>query len=290
MKSYPYIGKDNYGQVYLMLSSSDAITMDSDNFTHTPMEEDGYKNITHEYLQSTYGVVVSPEHAEFIIELCLENSISFYADSPRRKYFAINGGKLYFFCIEIGASNVGSKKITIPLPPKQIQTATPEEEFEMTQIMKNAGDNLVLGCEQDFLKAAKEIVNELREEANCRDELLASCDEWPKIGDEVLACSSARRLAEIKGKAVKVIGKCTHSDGDTILTVEHSSLGVFAVAKESCIKPKTPEEELRDEIKQEVFSSFAIMPELLAKRDVVIDVSERIANNLVKKYITKKPQ
>ena len=177
-------------------------------------------NITHEYLANTYGEVVSPEHAEFIIELAKNAGLSVFTPASSVNHFIIKDGLSFHNCEKIKSTDL--EQINIPLPPKQIQTATPEE-FEMKQIMKNAGDNLVLGCED------------------------SKCDEWPCLGDEVLVCSSARRLAEIKGKAVKVIGKCSHSDGSTIITVEHSSLGVFAVTEGPWIKkPKTPEEELRD--------------------------------------------
>lgn len=290
MNKYPYIGKDNYGKIYLMLSGSDAITMDSAGFTHTPMEEGGYTNITTEYLQNTYGEVVSPENAEFIIELAKSNNISFVNDyESGAMWFNFKYGILDFYESKEIASNEGEKQITIPLPPKQIQTATPEEEFEMTQIMKNAGDNLVLGYEQDF-KVARAIINELREEANCSDELLASRNEWPKIGDEVLVYSSARRLAEIKGKVVKVIGKCTHSDGSTIITVEHSSLGVFAVANGSWIKkPKTPEEELLDEVTEVVWRANDLWTS--TKEVQQVSVQEFVATKIIEKYnITIKPQ
>lgn len=241
-----------------MLSSSYALTMDGYSFTHTPMQEGGYTNITREYLANTYGEVVSPEHAEFIIELAknydipIRSNYSGSVDNYFNFYFEDENLVLSFWEVVGACSNLGEKQIAIPLPPKQTQTSTPEEEFEMEQIMKNAGDNLVLGCED------------------------SKCDEWPKIGDEVLVYPNSRRNMEIRGKVVKVIGKCTHSDGSTIITVEHSSLGVFAVANGSWIKkPKTPEEELRDEIADIIDNASC---------------SEQAAEYIVETYGIKKPQ
>ncbi|QDP48215.1 MAG: hypothetical protein Unbinned6437contig1000_69 [Prokaryotic dsDNA virus sp.] len=212
-------------------------------------------NITPEYLANTYGEVQSPEHAEFIIELAKNAGFGVSGLTSRSMCFEFSGDcnvVFYEIPVDIFANNEESKQITIPLPPKQIQTATPEEEFEMKQIMKNAGDNLVLGCED------------------------SKCDKWPKIGDEVLIYSKFRRLAEIKGKAVKVIGKCNHSDGSNIITVEHCSLGVFAVAEGSWIqKPKTPEEELRELLR-------LLWDENNGEFDDFLDVAIE--------YITKKPQ
>lgn len=270
---YPYIGKGNFdGTVFLMLKSGNGIVIKADGVTayevgdiEYDMIEDCIRNITPEYLANTFGEVVSPEHAEFIIELCRTNGVqTIYSSSAMdAKSFEIGGSNISLYSFGInGMLNLDNKKkITIPLPPKQTQTATPEEEFEMEQIMKNAGDNLVLGCED------------------------SKCDEWPCVGDEVLVCPNSRRLMEIRGKVVKVIGKCTHSDGSTIITVEHSSLGVFAVANGSWIKkPKTPEEELRDDL-------IEYLNELGSSARYCFGGNELAADELLKSYnITKKPQ
>lgn len=265
-------------------------------------------NITREYLANTYGEVVSPGHAEFIVELASQAGFFIACGySGSIKFFCTDNESLVFCRAEQNAKRE-RKQITIPLPPKQIQAATPEEEFEMKQIMKNAGDNLVLGCEdskcegvvkEKQLYGVKEAQDNAVKASSAIKTLISlnytyhgtnweppivnrsepTSDEWPKIGDEVLVYSSIRRLAEIKGKAVKVIGKCTHSDGDAILTVEHSSLGVFAVANGSWIqKPKTSEEELRDEIVNLINYAGSF--------------SEKVAADaLMSKYnITKKPQ
>lgn len=63
----------------------------------------------------------SPEHAEFIIELCESNGFSVHHDEfhVEKNFFALNGsGKLFFFPYETQSSINKRKQITIPLPPK----------------------------------------------------------------------------------------------------------------------------------------------------------------------------
>lgn len=97
------------------------------------------------------------------------------------------------------------------------------------------------------------------------------CKEWPCVGDEV--CWG---FGEIAG-----VVKCI--DGDSYWIA--SPNGGYVTKKITALtKPKTPEEALRDDIKQEVFSHFAIFPELLDKRDTVISISECVSNELIRKY------
>ena len=169
-------------------------------------------NITREHLENTYGRIESKEHAEFIIDLAKVNNLGVCAGSLNLdgNYFAFkNDGTLYFFNIENHARILNRKLITIPLPPKQIQTATSEEEFEMKQIMKNNGDNLVLGCE----------------DSNC---------EWPCIGDEVhtnFGKGVVKLLPDSKFCYVIEINGNYHQ-------LKHNELS----------KPKTLGEELRDDL------------------------------------------
>lgn len=98
-------------------------------------------------------------------------------------------------------------------------------------------------------------------------------EEWPKIGDEVLVCADSKRLIEIKGKKVKLIGKCTHSDGATILTVEHRGLGVFAVASGPWIKkPKSKEDLLIEELQAKLLDNNAVDTWMLAANIVNGDI------------------
>tara|TARA_R110002124_G_C8974544_1_gene515780 strand:- start:31596 stop:32288 length:693 start_codon:yes stop_codon:yes gene_type:complete len=230
MKSYPYIGQFQHA-IKLFYGENRFILIKEGHGSNR--HESKYTNITLEYLQNTYGEVVSPEHAEFIIELCLENLINFAVNNARRKYFAINGGKLYFFCLEIDASNIGSKKITIPLPPKEP--------------LKNAGDNLILGCED------------------------SKCDEWPKVGSIVTWGNKS-----VKGE-VKAL-----SDGLAWIKNEYGNYCSEYVS--SLQKPKTPEEELRDDIMQTIHDD--VYNRAYEKQSL-----EVFANALMSKYnITKKPQ
>ncbi len=233
MKTYPYIGKSDIGNITLFTDEKSGLSIFnsgaySNNEYRTDWAECGFKNITHEYLSNTYGEVVSPEHAEFIIELARANGLPVYSGSPSisRKLFTFNpSAKLFFYDSEGWIDKDRCKQITIPLPPK----ADKQES-----------------------------------------------SDWSQVGDEVFVCTDNKRLIEIKDKQVKVIGKCTHSDGSTILTVEHDSLGVFAVAEGSWIKkPKTPEEELLDEIVDIIDNASC---------------SEQAAEYIVEAYGIKKPR
>lgn len=75
---------------------------------------------TKEELQNTYGEVQSLEHAEYIAELCESNGIEiFNIYDEGITHFAINRGEIIFTYGEPAVSG-HDKKITIPLPPKEI--------------------------------------------------------------------------------------------------------------------------------------------------------------------------
>jgi len=220
-KIYPAIYKDTGKAIYLYLNADNYYCFGRGMWDKTYDEDDHENdiNITHECLNNTYGKVECKEHAEFIVELCRIHGIpTIYSSKPSEaKSFEVNKGYISLHSIGINELNVSSQKlITIPLPPKQIQTATSEEEFEMQQIMKNNGDNLILGCE----------------DSKC---------EWPQIGDLVQANFG-------KG-IVKSL-----ADKNGILAVM-TDRGFNWLANMSDIKkPKTPEEELRDELESEIKS------------------------------------
>ena len=105
-------------------------------------------------------------------------------------------------------------------------------------------------------------------------------DEWPKLGDEVVIEAGSERYSEIKGYRATVIGICNHSDGAEILTIEHNSLRVFAITNGEWIKkPKTPEEELRDEIEYAIHHSTT-----------VFTYAEHLAKYLLDQYTLTKKQ
>ena len=109
--------------------------------------------------------------------------------------------------------------------------------------MKNAGDNLILGCEQDF-KKARAVASYLRKDMGCSDELLAKGDEWPKIGDDV--CWS--------NGCYKGVVKARHWNDLWVMEScgEFSTLYVDDVSK-----PKTPEEELREWMQERIGNGIA---------------------------------
>ena len=79
-------------------------------------------NITREYLQNTWGVVESKDHAEFIIELCKANNLSVYKDPypVKKDIFSVNKYGTLFFHEDNGLSLSNElEQITIPLSPKK---------------------------------------------------------------------------------------------------------------------------------------------------------------------------
>ena len=103
-------------------------------------------NITHEYLANTYGEVVSPEHAEFIIKLAKNAGFGLNTGTNENYpcWFAFDD-ELYFFDSKVYASDDSRKQITIPLPPKSD--------------INEAGHNLVFAANE--------------------------CKEWPCVNDKV---------------------------------------------------------------------------------------------------------
>lgn len=178
-------------------------------------EHSNDKNITREYLANTYGEVVSPEHAEFIVKLAEVNEIQ--AVNPWREgllfcfYYNSDGDLILAFYPEKSAKSDGEKQITIPLPPES-NVNTPEEDFEMKQIEKNNGDNLMFGGDN-------------------------KCKEWPCVGDEVEAKHPSGQTLKgellAKTKEYAIIQQLGHE--------QHLHLSAWKFSK-----PKTPEQELRE--------------------------------------------
>lgn len=214
-------------------------------------------NVTNQYLANTYGEVASPEHAEFIVELGKNAKATISTSWLRGKYFNFytsSSGELHLdFYDEELANDSNERQITIPLPPKQIQTATPEEEFEMQQIMKNAGDNLVLGCED------------------------SKCDEWPCLGDDAISNDGSKVTVRC---IVRDLAWCERAE---------SSMQMITMHICNLRKPKTPEEELRDDITEVVWKANDLWTS--TKEAQHVSVQEFVAAKIMDKYnITKKPQ
>ena len=244
-KIYPAILANGVGCTILWFNENKGISLDDGG--HVCKESTSkVKNITHEYLANTYGEVVSPEHAEFIVKLGKNANAEISTEYSKGSFFNFYTNSddelhLDFFDKHL-AKDSGEKQITIPLPPKQIQTATPEEEFEMKQIMKNAGDNLVLGYED------------------------SKRDEWPCIDEGVThpVCGLCKVISPADSRGVVAV---ISEDGFNVL-----------VFKSDLIKPKTPEEELRDDL----INDLSIMQR---------ESNGYTADALLAKYnITKKPQ
>ena len=215
-KIYPAIYNSVHNEEYLYADNDNYYSYEREAWNKSGDCDDHENdiNITSEYLANTYGKVESKEHAEFIVELgsSFPNWTGLVEEYPC--WFCFDEDELFFFEKKRGASCLDERQITIPLPPKQIKTATSEEEFEMKQIMKNNGDNLILGCED------------------------SKCEEWPCVNDDV----------EYRNCKWKVAAKYKHM----LMLVTLDDCG-FALAEiKEVKKPKTPAEELRYELCLEV--------------------------------------
>lgn len=185
-------------------------------------------NITHNFLANTYGEVVSPEHAEFIIELGKNAKAEISTEYSKGSFFNFytsSDDELHLnFFDEHLAKDSGEKQITIPLPPK-------------SEPLKNAGDNLVLGCESQLPKSnAKAEMPSTKEFKG---------DEWPKISGEVLTTDN--------NKGILIVSK-PDDHGMVVVECKSHDYGKFyrVVRLSDLSKPKTPEEELFDAFWREV--------------------------------------
>lgn len=183
--------------------------------------EEGFKNITREHLTNTYGEVKSKAHAEFIRKLCKVNGISVNEHpSNLDAYFLIDDNVLHY-CY---SKPIELKQITIPLPPNS-NTNTPEEDFEMQQIQKNNGDNLMFGG------------------ADKRE-------EWPKVGDKATLSNDEDYTVSHGHEAVgeSVLIMSLFNDGEVDMAVVKHGITNYCFRVEMLKKPKTEAEMLRDEV------------------------------------------
>ncbi|AUG84983.1 hypothetical protein MAELSTROM_64 [Pseudoalteromonas phage Maelstrom] len=167
---YPYIGECVNG-VALFSSKGVGAALKKENaawsflsnfeFTGCWFESD-FKNITHEYLQNTWGVVESKEHAEFIIELAKNAGfdISDYNEN-RDSYFYTDDDYIGFTDSEELAGNRDEKQITIPLPPKNDVTRAELVNLisalrdEKSNIWPQVGDKVVFPSGNGILAISK---------------------------------------------------------------------------------------------------------------------------------------
>lgn len=255
MKEHPYIGKSGQGNNYLVASSNLIYSfiskswMTSYNDGFAPME-----NITREYLANTYGEVVSPEHAELIIELAELHGFEFdrvNLELEDAKSFMIyeDSFDTYPFNAEKLSNSKGRKKITIPLPPKadkEEHSSKPikiGDEVETNlglghiRLMPDVNDNYIVLINGHHIPV--NTVNVKKLEAP-KQEL----SELPRVGDEVVAVHENNSL---KGKLLALTKKyaiISQGCGE-----QHLHLSAWTLEK-----TKTPEEELRDELESEIKS------------------------------------
>ena len=176
-------------------------------------------NITHEYLANTYGEVVSPEHAEFIIKLAKNAGFAIGIKSIKAMCFEFSVDSVSFYEIpsDIFAHNDESKQITIPLPPKSD--------------INEAGHNLVFAASE--------------------------CKEWPCVNDDVLIDMSGYDVVygrNVDGLICKVLS-IFKDDDTTVYAVNRDGVN-YCFIRDLLKKPKTPEEALRDEIIKDVNNAY----------------------------------
>lgn len=152
-KVYPYIAVNPHGVEMLVFKKNLALILNHPNKgdVHEMIDswERRLKNITREYLANTWGVVESPEHAEFIRELAVKHGYEFTVnhDKPKVFYFAddLSAG---FWASDANINVIKSvaKQITIPMPPKP--EAKPEAKQESPELV--VGDIVTIFTHDDY--------------------------------------------------------------------------------------------------------------------------------------------
>ena len=240
-KIYPAIYESTSGELYLYLDTANYHFFASARWRKADgidvLDHANDKNITHEYLQNTYGEVLSPGHAEFIIELAVNAGFE-VADDDYEKGMVIEkyckGGELAFFYTwenSIGqafiafskrkdaACNDGEKQITIPLPPKAETKKWTPDFYELGELPKHFD----CVCNKCGGKCCT---------GQCDKQELS---EWPQVGDKV-CWSNGCYSGVVKARHWNDLW-VMESDG------EFSTLYIDDVSK-----PKTPEDELREDL------------------------------------------
>lgn len=116
--------------------------------------------------------------------------------------------------------------------------------------------------------------------------------EWPKVGDKVLIDVSGYDV--IYGKNIDGLTAVVRSifkDGEATVYAVSRDGACYCFTGGILKKPKTTEEELRDDLINTISSCLTFIPGMLDKSDEVMQVSHQAACNLIARYnITKKPQ
>ena len=264
-----------------------------------------------EVLANTYGKVESKEHAEFIVELAELHGFKFVAKlNVKCKYFRINESYIGFYESKAKSSHGGVKQITIPMPPKEVvigekksETYIPELNAVSSGFVVSSGEQLtykVIGS-SDFdnvlstitpVKVEKQKAGELSSylspetpyggpigEGGCyalnqntgdnksARRVESNSDEWPKVGDLVqtnFGKGLVSLLPDIKGcYVISVNGNYLQLKLDELK------------------KPKTPEEELRDEFAKDLDSIY-LSSDVISVSPSCDDDFEAYANEMIK--------
>ena len=263
---YPYIGKANLDDsLVLFYSDGCGMCFRSDNWSgglRVDYNESAFKNITPEYLANTYGEVVSPEHAEFIIELAENAGFELARQSKHLgNFFSFDVKGFCFLDTEIIASQY-CKKITIPLPPKAESKKWTPDFYELGELPKHF-DCVCSKCGGKCCTGRCD-----KQESS----------EWPQIGDEV-CWSNGKRKGELK------------SICDGWAWIKDDGGEFVSLMAKFIKKPKTPEEKLRDDIQSIIFKRHAEMVTSIHVKNSLIAMSNSATEILLDEFeIKRKPR
>ena len=244
---YPYIGYWEATELtVLFVANREGLEIgDDENYT-CEWSEHEYKNITHEYLSNTWGVVESKEHAEFIVEIAKLHGFELARKSNHFGKFFSFDVKGFFFLDDEFTARLHCKKITIPLPPK------PEASVDEMSI---AADELTTEEETELKSLC--MVSALNNE-------IENQKTWPQVGDKVTVFGR---------QGVLVLP----ADANGMYVVE--SNGRYFIPKLSDItKPKSKQDLLIEELQAKLVNNNAVDNYILACDIINGDIEGLIYN------------
>lgn len=262
---YPYIGASKYsGKIVLFSSMSNGVDLDDVNKTYTVnWHESAFLNITPEYLANTYGEVVSPVHAEFIIELGKSADADISTSWVEGKFFNFYEsaqGLLHLdFFDEHLAKDSGEKLITIPLPPKAEResnhSAKPNgSASKVNRDIERSKQSTTLTTEEETELESLCMVSALNNE-------IENQKTWPQVGDHALIQRGA-----------KVTVRCIVGDLAWCACPE-SSMNMITVNLSNLSKPKSKEDQLIEELQTKLCNLNAVDNYILASEIIMGNVA-----------------
>lgn len=290
---YPAIYRSVVNEnVFLLFNEKQGVVLDKCETiigTSGKWNEFTFKNITAEYLANTYGEVKSKEHAEFIVKLAEVNGIQVSVNCRD------GNAKVFSFRTKSGMprlvllstkdhlyNTVSRKQITIPLPPEcearkpkdviangkkhTLNSVTGFYDFSVIDLGYASGSTLEKLQEADDYQVISFVDDSLD-------------NEWPKVNDTV----SLRYRFD--SKQVMYTGELLYLSSNHIIIKTENGNDCHCIRSEWDIeKPKTPEQELRDEL----ISDFR---EIGQSGIVLIGMYDKVVDEFLSKYnVTKKPQ